>query len=74
MLRKNTLPLFNWRGRQSLVRLWQKQGERTPSLFRASKDSWVGAVGVAREMVARVGGKFLRADVKDKGMPTKQAL
>lgn len=29
---------------------------------------------VAREKVARVDGKFLRADVKDKSIPIKQVL
>lgn len=41
---------------------------------RASNDGGGGGVGVAREMVARVGGKFLRADVMDKNIPIKQAL
>lgn len=53
-----------------LLRLWQKQ--RGPA--KTGVCVWGGRVGVAREMVARVGGKFFRADVKDKNIPIKQAL
>lgn len=70
MLRKSTLPLFNWR--RSLFywdygRSREKDRPLSSGPAKAAGGGGVRGGDVAREMVARVG-------VKDKSIPIKQSL